>query len=82
MERHLFIVARQRPDVYAVLSREFAREREVEVILDRRIGDRRQGEASVPADRRQAERRSFQERANLATHGFGVAPTSGPFRIV
>src|SRR5712692_2094547 len=58
--RFLFIVARQLPDVYEHLREQFGREPDVEVILDRRIGERRQDRTRKPrarADRRQADRR-------------------------
>src|SRR5712691_7062143 len=57
--RSLFIVARQLPDVYEHLREQFGREPD-EVILDRRIGERRQDGTREPpagADRRQANRR-------------------------
>ena len=58
---HLFIVSRQQPDLYRYLSREFSTESDVEVILDRRYGERRNhGErrANPRGERRQTERRS------------------------
>jgi hypothetical protein len=48
MARMLFIVARDDPGLYESLRREFADEPEVEVILDRRAGERRTG----PGDER------------------------------
>ena len=38
---HLFIVSRQQLDLYRYLSREFSTEVDVQVILDRRYGERR-----------------------------------------
>ena len=62
MERHLFIVSRQSPQLYAYLVRTFAPERDVEVLVDRREGDRRGGRRTVPhGDRRIAERRSARQ---------------------
>jgi hypothetical protein len=61
---HLFIVARQQLDLYRYLSREFSTEPEVEVIMDRRYGERRlQGErrASPRGDRRGPDRRGHAE---------------------
>src|SRR5712691_111589 len=58
--RFLFIVARQLPDVYEHLREQFGREPNGEVILDRRLGERRQDGTRKPpagADRRQANRR-------------------------
>lgn len=76
MERHLFIVARQRTDVYGVLSRDFARDPNVGVILDRRHGERRAAGETGGGERRRTERRSFEEKPGLETHGFGLAKTS------
>ena len=61
---HLFIVSRQLPDLYRYLSREFATEADVAVILDRRHGDRRNrvdGAAMRRGDRRRTERRSHTD---------------------
>ncbi len=41
MGEHLFIVSRQQLDLYRYLSREFSSEVDVQVILDRRYGERR-----------------------------------------
>ena len=70
MTEHLFIVARQRPDLYGYLSREFSSEADVRVMMDRRGGDRRrQGKrrADMPADRRQTDRRGRSEAAEQIT---------------
>ena len=59
MAQHLFIVARQQPDLFSYLSREFAAEPDVTVIVDRRQGERRTTpRPTAPADRRQSDRRS------------------------
>jgi len=57
--RHLFIVSRQSPDLYAYLSQEFSSEPDVTVILDRRQHERGAGEpeAAGLAERRQGDRR-------------------------
>jgi len=58
--RFLFIVARQLPDVYKHLREQFGQEPDVEVILDRRFGDRRRDAASdspAGADEGPGERR-------------------------
>jgi hypothetical protein len=64
MGDHLFIVSRQQLDLYRYLSREFSSEQDVQVILDRRYGERRlQGErrGAARGDRRQTERRGESE---------------------
>jgi hypothetical protein len=72
--RHLFIVSRQAPDLYAYLSREFSSEPGVTVIIDRRQGDRRRKGASNgagTAERRQKDRRLKAEIGRqLATLGY------------
>ncbi len=56
--RYLFIVSRDQPDVYDRLMRDFAEDKEVEVLLDRRVGERRQrGQADAPGRRRSYRRR-------------------------
>ncbi|HEY3100241.1 MAG TPA: hypothetical protein VGL14_15110 [Methylomirabilota bacterium] len=58
MPREIFIVARDRPDLYRYLSQTFADAENVQVVWDRRAGDRRA--ASIEArrpERRRAERR-------------------------
>jgi hypothetical protein len=61
MGRTLFIVSREHPDLYAYLRERFASDTAVEVILDRRLGQRRQRDAPTGVDRRQADRRSRPE---------------------
>jgi hypothetical protein len=58
--RFLFIVARHLPRVYDHLCEQFASEPTVDVIMDRRKGDRREPEIVVPPpgpERREGERR-------------------------
>lgn len=61
MGRTLFIVSRQHPDLYAYLRERFATDAAVEVILDRRVAQRRQRDAPRDADRRLADRRARPE---------------------
>ena len=59
MPREIFIVARDRPDLYRYLSQTFADAQNVQVIWNRRTGERRTdhaGERRVP-ERRVADRR-------------------------
>jgi hypothetical protein len=58
MGRTVYIVARDNPELYAYLRDRFAADGEVEVILDRRVGQRRQRNVSHPEDRRRGDRRS------------------------
>jgi hypothetical protein len=58
---HLFIVARQEPELYKYLFTEFSSEDDVRVILDRRVAERRRaGDADAPpsVERRQRDRRA------------------------
>lgn len=55
--RHVYVVPRDRPELEAQLEREFAGDPEVEVVLDRRRGERRRGEAPCALERRRSERR-------------------------
>lgn len=53
----LMIVARDRADLYERLRQEFANDRAVAVMLDRRFGQRRRAAVTVTAEQRRAERR-------------------------
>ena len=57
MPREVFIVARDRADLYRYLSQTFADAENVEVIWDRRIEERRRLSATAGAERRRRERR-------------------------
>jgi hypothetical protein len=58
MPRELFIVARDRADLYRYLSQTFADAENVEVIWDRREGERRRSSNGVALDRRRGDRRT------------------------
>ena len=59
--RHLLIISRYHPGLYDYVRSRFAGEDNVEVILDRRRGrDRRSATATVPRERRSADRRVRQ----------------------
>jgi hypothetical protein len=58
MRRELFIVARDRADLYRYLSQTFADAENVEVIWDRRSGERRRARNDPQADRRHRDRRT------------------------
>jgi hypothetical protein len=57
MRRELFIVARDRADLYRYLSQTFADADNVEVIWDRRAEERRRLSAGAGPERRRRERR-------------------------
>ena len=58
MKRELFIVARDRPDLYRYLTQTFADAENVEVIWDRRSGERRGPGGEATPDRRRRDRRT------------------------
>jgi class 3 adenylate cyclase/tetratricopeptide (TPR) repeat protein len=73
---HLFIVARHNIELHEYLTRELAGE-PITVVLDRRDGERRQGEGDPPTDeRRQSERRRARTQEALRARGFMVVPDS------
>lgn len=57
MASHIFIVAWNRPDLWDYWKRWFSGVDNVEVILDRRRGERRQPSEASDPERRQDERR-------------------------
>ena len=57
MVRYLLIVARDQPDLWRYLKDDFTGDDKVEVILDRRRGERRQRVQLREPERRQGERR-------------------------
>ncbi len=64
MSQHLFIVSRQQLALYSYLTREFSSEPDVQVILDRRRGERRRQSDTLTTDggdRRHAQRRGESE---------------------
>lgn len=63
MAWQLVVVSRQHAALYVYLRDRFAptRDIEVEIILDRRLGDRRRRPSSVRVERRHQERRSRPE---------------------
>lgn len=58
MDPVVYIVARERPDLYDFLDRHFAGEEGVRIVTDRRQGERRQRDTSHPGDQRRADRRA------------------------
>jgi hypothetical protein len=79
--RLFFIVSRRQPELYAYLSRQFAAETDVAVLLDRRINSRRGGTVARlpgPESRQRDRRRNIDTTYQLLTMGYGFArPTDG-----
>ncbi len=74
MRRYLFIVAREQPDLCEYLRRDLSGDREVQVLLDRREGERRQQVQAHELERRRGHRRRQPGiGANLPAIGFGAS---------
>jgi ribosomal protein S18 acetylase RimI-like enzyme len=73
----LYVVARDRPWLYERLRHEFAHAADIEVVLDRRVGERRRAASPIPAERRQADRRQRKVEALLRQHGCALVPRAG-----
>jgi hypothetical protein len=58
MGRELFIVSRDRADLYRYLSQTFADAKNVEIVWDRRAGERRRDAITSVPDRRRQDRRT------------------------
>jgi hypothetical protein len=73
MIQYLVIAARNHPDLYSYLRRQFTGDHTVQVLLDRRYDERRRvGDARKP-DRRRGDRRGGRAKENgLNYHGFVV----------
>jgi len=57
-DRFLFIVARSNAKLASYLQNHFSGDATVQVVVDRRHGERRQQSADIATDRRRADRRS------------------------
>ena len=69
----VFVVAPGQRRLFESLSRTFAGDDSVQVVLDRRSGERRQQGARPPADRRRADRRRRRDvEEKLASRGYAV----------
>jgi hypothetical protein len=77
MDRLLFLVARDQPDLWDQLNKEFSG-RDVAVVVDRRRGERRRNEAESADNRRQSERRERAEvDREVRSRGFSVIRLDG-----
>jgi len=71
--RLLFIVAAGRDDLADLLRRQFADVPDsVEVVADRRMGDRRRHDLPVSSDRRLGSRRRLDVEADLSSIGWAL----------
>lgn len=74
MPRYLFIVARGHPEVYADLQRQFAGNPDVEVLVDRRLSERRGRQDAHAPERRRGDRRGQR---GESSHVLGVGGDPG-----
>jgi hypothetical protein len=74
MARYICVVDRNRPTLYAEVAHDFHDDPMVQVVLDRRSGQRRTNGSTalvVPEDRRQADRRNASRwQRDLAMLGY------------
>jgi hypothetical protein len=61
MPRYLFVVSRGHPEMYVQLLERFAGDKNVEVIMDRRMRERRRQRAAGLPQRDRADRRHHPE---------------------
>lgn len=74
----IFIVARDRRELFDSLSRTFANDDTVRVLLDRRAGERRRRNQPAGVDRRQGDRRAQPHvEAQLRSRGWALVSTPG-----
>ena len=83
MARHIYVVGRAHRDLYEFLSKQFEDDGNVNVILDRRLGERRrsngQSPKSSPERRQRIDRRSrplVDEELKLRSHAVVSLPDS------
>ena len=73
MDPLLFIVSRDQRDLHAYLTKEFRRDEHVQVIVDRRIADRRRRvEPSAHDQRRATRRRALAMDREMRSAGFAL----------
>ena len=70
------IVARDRTELYERLRQEFANDRAVAVVMDRRHSERRRAIVAVTPEQRQAERRRRDIEDDLRRLGWATARAS------
>ena len=71
LERYLLIVAQDQSDLYEYLARSFVGDGKVEVLLDRRVGERRR-RAPEPERRREERRRRSAGNGGLGSFGVTI----------
>lgn len=74
MRQYLLIVAQNQPELCNYLARSFAGEDRVEVVLDRRAGQRRERVRARDPERRRGERRRPISGGKLLSLGVLIVP--------
>jgi len=72
VRRQLFVVARDREKLYDYVKRAFAENPTVQVVLDRRVGERRRAGMSRIPNRRQGDRRRSDVSGQLKALGWAI----------
>ncbi|PYQ00022.1 MAG: hypothetical protein DMF83_29200 [Acidobacteria bacterium] len=70
----LCIISAYRPDLVPRATRVFGAIANVQVIVDRRVGERRRPERAESEESRVRERRRYQADEQLRTQGFALVP--------
>jgi transcription termination factor Rho len=65
MARHVFVVSRHHARLYEYLLERFQGDKNVEIVLDRRVAERRTGGSAPSTERRLAERRQKRPEDDL-----------------
>ncbi len=78
MGSYIVITARDRSELYGYFRRQLAEDGEMQVLLDRRHGERRRRAERRAPERRRAERRSRGTDHGLYYHGFLLVRQSAP----
>jgi hypothetical protein len=85
MARHIFLVSRLETRLYEYLLERFRDDGNVEVILDRRRGDRRLRAQAQEPDRRRSERRTRREvdlELKIRSHVILTLPEDDPAPLI
>lgn len=77
--RDLYIISTNRKDLYELLKKRLRRRDDVEIVFDRRAGERRTQPRAAKDERRRDERRTHDERSYLLKH-IGIIHVSAPRR--
>jgi class 3 adenylate cyclase len=74
----IFIVARYNPQLYEYLQREFSHDARIRIVMDRRVGERRQRTEAASGERRQSDRRQHVDvDAHLRERGVVIVGGNG-----